>query len=332
MMQIQTAFSLFSASALMVLVSSSASAAPWPINVQVPLPNAPAQVTRYIVQNEPVLTVQELAPVFALAGSSEFVTDDADPYEHHADGPDHAYVYVQGGAVFHATQVLGSETPITKRSNSQVFSSASSLLTSLGINGYGPFTLVQGNVGRAEVTIHKADGTTVGPSVTHQQASYLVKLNGQTTFGGGSEISVMFGQNAKVAAFSHALRNLQNGGLHACKPASEALDDFSERADLFNRFTVLRTGLSSVNHVDITGITLGYYMPDLATLADTIEPVYEIKGVMVGQDPAGNAATAELLWYEPALRDAALPDLGIWGDPQLNIQNAPLPGSIEKPL
>ena len=152
---------------------------------------APAQIQRFVVGDQPVLSMQQLAPVFALAGNSEFVMEDMDPYEHHRDGADHAYVYHHGGAVFHANGILGSETTLQKRTNAQVWSSASSLLTQLGINGYGSFTLVQGNIGKGELTTFNADGTKVGPNLTHQMASYQVKLAGKPTFGGGSEITVV---------------------------------------------------------------------------------------------------------------------------------------------
>ncbi len=329
MIRLPLAFSL-SATVLAAVVAAPAVAAPWPVNVLVPLPGAPAQVRRYIVDEEPVLAMEDLAPVFALAGSTELVDDDEDPYQHHKDGVDHAYVYQQGGAVFHSTSVLGSESTISKRTNAQVWSSAGTLLTSLGINGYGSFTLTQGAIGKGEIINHKPDGTTVGPNLTHQMASYTVKLAGKMTFGGGSEITVVYGKNAKVAAFSHGLRNLTDGGLHPTTTAADALENMGERADLYNRFTVLKTGLDTVDHVDITGMAFGYYLPDLATFAETIEPVYEVKGIMYGFDEFGNTASVDLLWYEPALADGVLTDLNVWGDPHVNEVYEPLPGDLEK--
>lgn len=315
-----------------MLISGPLSAAPWPVQVLVPMPSNPPTMERFEVSPDPVVTLGELAPVFQLNGQVQNSDDVGDVYAHLADGPDHAYVYQNGGAAVHATAILDQEAPIQVRSMSQVFGSANSLLSALGIGAFGPFTLHQGSLGKAQITIVKADGTIVGPNTTHQLASYSVKVNGIPTFGGGSDVQVVFGANAKVGAFTHALRNVEGGIVGPCKSASQALDDFGERAELHNRFSVLKTGLAQISRVDVSSITLGYYMPDLATAASTLEPVWELKGALVGYDEQGKAASADFSWYEPALSDAELPDLGVFGDPMLDPSNAPMPGSIGKPV
>ena len=319
-----------SATLLLALAAEPALADPLPVNLVASLPTAPARIRRFLVSDTPVLDVEALAPAFALAGTTEYLGDPAGPFTHHADGADHAFVFQRGGAVFHATSILGSETKITKRTNSQVWNSAVGLLNTLGINGYGDvYTASRGSIGKAEVTVHNPDGTTTGPDITHQVATYVLKLNNRTTFGAGGEIQVVYGRNGRLAAFQHGLRNLADGGLQTCDTPSVALDRFLDRADLDNRYNVLKNGLAAVDHADLTAVTLGYYMPDATTWTDTLEPVYEIKGTLFGTDDLGNPQSVDLLWYEPAIADGAIPSLGIYADPTMEPIEEPLPGELK---
>lgn len=59
--------------------------------------------------------------------------------------------------------------------------------------------------------------------------------------------------------------------------------------------------MGSVDHVEVSSVQLGYYVPDLGQVFDLYEPVWELRGVVKGTSVSGAPMEAELLWYEPAI-------------------------------
>ena len=58
-----------------------------------------------------------------------------------------------------------------------------------------------------------------------------------------------------------------------------------------------------LDHVEVEQVELAYFLPAAGVAIEEVEPVY----VLTGTVHFGQGQTADLLWLEPAIRNAALP-------------------------
>jgi len=301
----------------LALAEGSAAAAPWPVDLAAPLPAVPSQLRRYIVDPEPVTTIDDLRGPFSLVGEPETVGDDEDPYQHLRDAEDHAYVYLNGGATFHDTNILDSETKMNGLAQNRVWTTAEALLNNLGMMEVGPTRHSRYKIGKGEVKITKPTGAVQGPFLVHQTAVFTSTVDGLPTFGAGGETTVTFGANYRLGGFTHGTRHLVDGGMHEVDPPEVALQRMGDRADLQNRFNLLKVAFASIERVEITSVRLGYFVAPGTSYADTVEPAYEVVGLIHGYGDDGNPGTVDLLWYEPALQDGFIADHCVSADPDL---------------
>lgn len=290
--------------------STFGNAAPWPVELPQSLPRPPAQVAIYrVVPTDPYMGMAAIQDVVGLFGQSEW-RDEFGGNVHLQDDGHFAYAFVDGGIDYLDDTRFALDVPIQPRLPDALWADADVLLAGLGRSEPVGFDLQPGNVGRAEATIVDAAGRTHGPWLTAQSVSYAYLLDGFAVFGPGSESTVQFdGQG--VVAFSDAQRELDIAELAVPDSPRRALARWLERADREHRWSMYRAYIHDIQRVKIDRVEFGYYAPSVGADAPTIEPVYQITGVMLGHDEQGQAVAVELLWWEPACSGRAIPELNL---------------------
>ena len=254
-------------------------------------------VTLYAtVPDAAIVDMEQLQDAFGLQGEARRRTE-LGGFEHLVDKGTHARVFANGGAEVHVLDRMSSEDPITPVPPVTLWRRTAHLNTSLGLRDLGPVALEPVGIGNAQVELIHPDGTREGPWLTHQAVSLTQVIDGLPGFGGGAQVEVVY-QGRDVVAFSHGVRELESLGSVSVIAPEEALRRFDERLEN-GRWNLHKTAWDEVLEIDITSATLGYLVPDVGSEVLVLEPVYEVRGTVVGVNPDGVLDTSELVWIEP---------------------------------
>jgi len=287
------------------LLASVASA--MTVTVSASLPEAPTDVRRYGVDTSSSVLVgmdalQDTFGVTALPLEEELFGG----MEHAAEDDLHCYAYAHGGADFHDAALLGSEEAIDTRSDAAVLAEAEELFEALGLAPSGTVELVAVGVGAHTVSMVDNDGSDLGSWVAHQVAVFTQEIDGLPTFGPGAEASVVTQGEGVFASFSHAVRNLEDLGAADLLDASDAVSNYTDRVGE-GRYSLLKLAIDGPESVEITDVSLGYYVPGNDGAVSELVPVWRLAGTVTAED----GTTGDVLWLEPALADTDIPQHAI---------------------
>ena len=272
-------------------------------------PAVPSSLPIYAAAATQPLDMEALRGAFGLEGelSNEALFGGLESL---TDGERHAYVYDLGGVAVHDLEAMLSDAPMTPRSDEEVLEDAAALLGALGLDAVGPAALDAGRVGARTLARSDAEGELLESRTTHQGAFFEQVIGGYPGFGGGAGVEVIFDGEGAVAALSAPMRALDEAGEAALIGPGDAVASYAARVESTGRVSLAKVAIPGLNEVEITGITLGYLVPDLGSTVTAVEPVYQLTGVIRGVDE-GETVEGELVWYEPAAAGRALPDLGV---------------------
>ena len=155
-----------------------------------------------------------------------------------------------------------------------------------------------------------AEGVRGVSHTTHQAAAFQQYIDGLPGFGGGAHVDVVYGRDGQLALFSHAVRSLDDGPELPVVSPEAAVDRFTDRVEE-GRYTLIKTSPADTGSISVTGITLGYFVPDTAMAVTALVPVYRIEGVLHGAGPDGAPVALPMAWLEPAVDGYGLPELNI---------------------
>lgn len=283
---------------LLLLSFTSAHAATF--EVKAALPESPGAVTVYAPSTDGSVTpIEQLQDVFGLSGLVR-MDDDMGGVARLRDGALTAFAWDQGGALFSDLSVMKSQAAIQPRAEVELFSAAGAIVDELGLNAVQGVELLEGGAGKATMTVKDGQGRVRSTRITHEKASFVQVIDGLPGFGGGAWVDVIFAQGGAVAAISHTVRELEQVGELPVIPAQEALRTWERRMDETGRWDLHRSMFDEIDRVEVSQVTLGYYVPAVDELTVSYEPVWQILGTVTGEDGLGKPAVKEMIWYEPA--------------------------------
>lgn len=279
--------------------------APWPYTISADFPEVPAMMQTYKVASQPVVTLETLKDVFGLTGTPIY-GDDLGGMEKVSSGAAQAFSFDLGGAIYIDGGNL--EQKIQPASADQLWAESEALLEDLGLMQDPILAWQPDRVGERRVELHNGSGRVVSSWISGQAAAWKATVDGWQTFGGGSELDVLFGDQAAIIGLTAAPRVLIPTEEIVIDGPQKALSHYLAHATATGRWSILKTATPSLRHVDITDIQLGYWMSDISQKDPVVAPVYEIKGVITfGAE--GALQQTELCWYEPASASVNVPDL-----------------------
>ena len=287
---------------LFALSGASAFAGSWTFHVDAELPSADNEAMVYQLRTHaPLVSIDQLQTSFGMV-SDPALEDRIEGHLHAEDEGRHAHVFASGAAAFHDLDVLDSIEPIEPTSADTLWAHAEGVLAELELLQVGP-VLVQPGVLGAKLLEREPlpGGRRLQPRLTHQMTIFDLTVDGLPTFGGGSQVELIYGEHGQLGAFSHAVRELDELDLLPVIEPSEATRRYDERAHQTGRINLYKAAISDVERVVIERVSFGYYMPDLAQSDDLCVPVYQLEGSVYGTDHLGEPSRVNLLWIEPAV-------------------------------
>ncbi|WP_437680765.1 hypothetical protein [Sorangium sp. So ce131] len=275
------------------------------------MPDVPEQVTLYKVKKgAPVVDLRALEDAFDVRGAAE-TTADFGGVTHVRAGARHLYVYDGGGAAYHDVDRIGSEAPITPLSERHLWKDAHRRLGALGLLAAGPVSLVPGRAGVSEAGTMDPSGNTQKRWVTAQSVSFVQRIDGMPTFGGGNDVQIVYAGGGAIASLTSNVRPLEAIESLTIDRPEKAVGRYLDRAERTGRWNLIKAHIERVDRLEITDVRLGYYLPDASVPAKTAEPVYAVHGAAHGVDQSGAQTAIDVLWIEPAAPGRDIPSLQI---------------------
>ncbi|AUX39692.1 uncharacterized protein SOCE26_010870 [Sorangium cellulosum] len=289
---------------------------PWRLTVSAELPNAPRELPVYaVVRGKPRTDMPALERAFGVRGAAKS-SDRFGGVSHLRDGERHAYVYDHGGAAFHDAALIGSEEPMEPVPAHILWKDAARRLGQLKLLAAGPVQLEPGNVGSQTVTQRDERGEPLRQWISAQSVVYKQRIDGLPTFGAGSEVDFVYVKDRALASFSHAVREIEKGAPLPIDAPLKAIRRYLDRAAKEQRWNLLKAHIRQVDRVDIEDVQLGYYVPEATSPAETLEPVYALRGKAHGTDGSGAQTTVNVAWFEPAAAGRAISSLAVGDRPR----------------
>lgn len=297
---------------LLSLAGAPAMAGDWTLQLEADLPTTDSAAIVYQLRTDaPPVDMDDLLTSFGMAPVPE-LDQPVDGHQHAMDEGRHAHVFASGAAAFHDLDVLDSVIPIEPLSPDLLWARAEGLLAELGLLHLGPLRLQPGVMGAKMLERPTLPGgRRLRPLLTHQMTIFDLTVDGLPTFGGGSQVELIWGEGGQLGAFSHALRELDELDLLPVIGAAEAARRYDQRAHETGRLNLYKAAIEDVERVVIEQVTFGYYLPDLAQDDQLCVPVFQIEGSVHGTDPFGEPGRADLLWLEPAVDTYGIDALAI---------------------
>lgn len=275
--------------------------APWQGTVSAVAPDLPADLPVFVaVVDDPLVGLDALQGHFGVTGEPGLEEDFGGVWTV-VDGNTHLYGFRDGAADLHALDVLDSLAPMTPMDDEELWRRSERLLSDLGLLEWGPVAMVPVRTGGQQIGEVAEDGGMTSVWTTHRSAYWGQRVEGLPTFGDGAETEIEFGRNAELASFSHCLRRLEELGRVAPDPASVAVERFLSRAAREGVWSVYTATMPPVESLEVTEVTLGYYVPAPDDEPVVMGPMYEIRGTFTGRAADGSQVLTDLLWYEPAI-------------------------------
>jgi len=290
--------------------------APWPVVVSADLPTTPAALVVYEIASEQLREqANALGAIFGVS-AAPIREQMFGGVSHARDGQRHTYVYAHGGAAFHDVSLIGSEMPMEEIADERLWEDARMRIEQLGLFSIGHVELVPTKMGSHEVERINETTQSTERWISARSVVFAQMIDGLPTFGAGAEVSIVYGEGGAVASFSHAVRNVRSGVRARIDNPEQAIGRFLERAGREHRWNLLKAYIHRIKHVDIQEVRLGYYVPEATTPVETLEPVFELRGVIAGFDIQEQPMTVGLEWIEPACAERSIPSLAINAAPQ----------------
>lgn len=300
---------------LVVVESDAALSMGWTLRMPMSLRDArpslaPTAVVYRVHPEGGVTGLDDIGAVFGVTGDPDEV--EQRPGQKHAqEGDRHVYAHADGTFVFHEAERVASEDPMTPLPVDELYAIGQELIGRFGLDEVPRVSLHQGRTGEHTMELYGPDGSLEDAWIAHQAVHFEQRIDGAATFGPGAEVEIVVADAGEVVAFSHAIRALEPIDAQTALGPGEAIVRFMDRAVKTHRWNLYRVFVGSPHQLDVTDVTLGYYIPEAGHETDTIEPVYRITARMYGIDTDGTALDGEVLWYEPAIAGRSLTALAI---------------------
>jgi len=279
--------------------------APWPGEITAPAIEVPHEMPVFaVVLDQPLVDLEGLKSAFGVDGVP-FPEEEFGGVWHLVDADKHLYLFRDGAADLHVLEVLETIDPMTPMEDEELWDRSQGTLSDLGLLEWGPVEVSPVRTGDLRMEITDGPGAGGAPWTTLRSAFWAQRIDGWPAFGPCSEIEVGYGRDRELAIFSHCMRRLEDVGRFVPDAPEVALERYLERARLEGYWTAYLTHLHSVESLEITAVTLGYWLPESGDAFNAAAPFYEIQGVFSGLDEDGSPVLTDMLWYEPALADLA---------------------------
>ena len=296
-------------SLLAFTLASATTRAPWDYTLSAELPQGPATMPLYTVLASAPVSTGDLQDVFGITGTPEWV-EFAGGVEIVTEGDAHLYNFDRGGSAFHDLGLAPGERRIRVVSDDTLWQTSESLLEDLGLLDLDVVGLQPDRTGGCTLERHDGQGALVDRYSCGQAVAWQQTLEGWPTFGPGSDVAVHFGDAGVVIGFESTVRSVVAGAEMELIPPRAALARALFEGSRTGRWNTLRSDTRGLVSVDIDSVELGYFVPDRNGSPDVLVPVYAIHAI-AALDGSNGSTDAEILWYEPAVRGVALPDLAI---------------------
>lgn len=263
-----------------------------------------------VVTDEPVLSMTAVQGAFGVEGLAE-EPPEAPGVAHIEDDGVHVFFFPDGSAMFHDVERSTGEDPMIPLSEDEIWAASGSLLSELGLTELGPVALEEDVIGTHRIQEYDEDAVLQGEWIAHQSASYRQVIDGRAAFGPGAQVEMILDDGGDVVSFSHAVRRLELEQQVTVDTPDVALHRYVDRAAATGRWGLHRAAIAGVHQLDITGVSLGYYLPAPGASVTVVEPVYVFEGKIYGDGEFETPTSTDLLWIEPAVEGRGLPTLDI---------------------
>lgn len=280
---------------------------------------APARLDRTVPESMSIYRVSAEEPVLSLAdvkGTFGVVGPAAEPslapgVKHVQDDGVHVFYYPDGAATVHDVERATSEDRMVPLSEDELWASGEELLAQLGLDELGPIAIERDRIGTHRIQEFDSEARLQDEWIAHQSANFHQVIDGKPAFGPGSQVQMILADGGDVVGFSHAVRRLEQHQRVVVDAPEVAVRRFVDRAATTHRLGLNRAAIRGVYQLDVTDVSLGYFLPAPGAEVDTVEPVYVLKGKIYGDGEFETPYSTDLTWFEPAVEGRELPTLDV---------------------
>lgn len=263
-----------------------------------------------VATTEPALSMAAVQDAFGVDGP----TDEppmAPGVKHIDDDGVQVFYFPDGAAMVHDIERATSEAPMTLLPEDEIWATSEVLLSRLGLDDLDTVSLQRDGIGTHRIQEYNAAAELQDEWIAHQAASFRQVIDGKPTVGPGSQVQMILADGGEVVSFSHAVRRLELDQHVVVDSPDIALHRFVDRAAATSRWGLHRAAIRGVYQLDVTEISLGYYLPAPGAEVDTVEPVYVLKGKIYGDGEFETPTSTDLMWIEPAVEGRELRSLDV---------------------